>query len=41
MGAVVLPDPISDAGVADAGLATPKGVRTRTPRAVADATGAA
>ena len=35
---VVLPGPVSDAGMwADAGLATPKGVRTKPPRAVAAA----
>lgn len=35
---VVVPGPICDAGMwADAGLPTPKGIRTRTPSAVADA----
>lgn len=35
---VVVPGPICDAGMwADAGLTTPKGIRTKTPSAVADA----
>ena len=39
---VVVPGPICDAGMwADAGLSTPKGLRTKTPRAVADAVVAA